>query len=192
VQVGIKGLMAVIALALVTSAPANMFVNGDFEQPLDVGWQQDTFNLAGYYSFDRWDTLGQPTPGYAGRVYKYLAYYASLGQTADVPDANVTLTFDARLQLAGGSSTCWPTGAVIVSYLDAGGTELGTSMIILRNEYNTWRESDTLKFHDVQVPGEWTSYELNVAEEIADFLPGVNAADVHKVRIQLYSYTNGT
>lgn len=184
----------ILGLALLGAAgyADNLLVNGDFEQPLDVGWRQDTFSLAGTASFDRWDTLGQPTPGYAARVHKYLAYYASLWQTVEVPGANVTLTFDGRFQLAGGSSTCWPTGAVVVSYLDAGGAELGATMFILRNQYNTWLESDTLKFHDVQVPGEWASYELDVAQEIADFLPGVNPADVRGIEVQLYSYVNGT
>ena len=185
-------LTAMLALALGGPVSANLLVNGDFEQSLDVGWRQDTFSLAGYAHFNRWDTMGQPAPGYAARVYKYLAYYASLNQMVDVPGAEVTLTFDGRFQLAGGSSTCWPTAAVIVSYHDADDVELGASMVILRNQYNTWRESDTLKFHDVQVPGEWASYELDVAQEIADHLPGVDPDQVGKVKVQLFSYCNGT
>ena len=187
-------IIAGVGLVLLASlAPAsNLLTNGDFEQPLTVGWQEDVRHLAGSESFDRWDSLGQPVPGHAARVYKYLAYHASLYQVADVPNANVTLAFDGRFQIAGGSSTCWPTGAVVVSYLDVAGNELGCTMILLRNQYNSWVESDTMHFHDVENPGEWERYEFDVAQEIADYLPGVTAVDVRKVKVQLFSYCNGT
>jgi hypothetical protein len=177
---------------LLTPALGNLLTNGDFEQDLSVGWTQTNNSPAGTYSFDRWDTMGQPTPGYAARVYKYLAYYASLSQTVDVPGVNLDLSFDGRLRISGGSSTCWPVGAFIVSYLNATGAELGSTMLILRNQYCTWVESDTLHFIDVTLPGQWVSYNLNVQQEISDHLPGVNAADVSKVEVQLYSYDNGT
>jgi hypothetical protein len=169
-----------------------MLVNGDFELPLDRGWSEGVLTEAGDHSFDRWDTLGQPTPGYAARVYKYLARYASLYQVCDVPGVDLTFSFDGRFRIEGGSTTCWPTGAVILSYLDGADAELGCTMILLRNQFNDWVESDTMHFYDVQVPGKWEEYELNVAQEIEDNLPGVNAPDVDKVKVQLFSYCNGT
>lgn len=181
-----------LLLALSGAGFGNLFVNGDFEQPLEVGWEQVVYTLAGEQSFDRWDTLGQPTPGYAARVFKYLAYYASLGQEVAVPGAAVTLSFDSRMKLAGGSSTCWPTAAAVVSYLDADARELGSTMFLLRDQYNDWRESDTLKFHDVELPGEWTHYNLDVAQEIADHLPGVDAGSVRRVGVKFFAYVNGT
>lgn len=189
-----KTVMCLMCAVLVggTGIASNLLTNGSFEQELNVGWTQEIDNLAGEVRFERWDTLGQPVPGYAAKVYKYLAYYAKLYQVADVPDASVTLAFDARLQMAGGSSTCWPTGAVVACYQDDAGTELGCTMFILRNEYNTWVESDTMHFYDVELPGEWVHYELDIAREIADNLPGVDAGAVRKVEIQLFSYTNGT
>jgi hypothetical protein len=184
--------VSLFVLLLLAAAPANLFTNGDFEQPLDVGWKQAVENAAGLFSFDRSDTLGQPTPGYAACVYKYLAYYASLSQDVAVPGADLEFKMDARLRMAGGSSTCWPAGAVVVSYLNAGDRELGSTMYILRNEYCDWVESDTLHFIDINEPGEWRSYSLKVAEEIAAYLPGVNRPDVAKLKVQLFSYVNGT
>ncbi|HDQ99375.1 MAG TPA: hypothetical protein ENN51_03705 [candidate division WOR-3 bacterium] len=170
----------------------NLLTNGDFEQPLTVGWEQDVSHVAGSHRFERSDTLGQPTPGYAAKVFKQLAYHAALGQQVEVPGANLTLTFDARMAIVGGSTTCWPTGAFIVSYLNADGDELGTTMFILRDQYNTWRESDTLKLHDIDLPSVWNSYELDIAQEIADNLPGVDPAAVRRIEVKLYSYVNGT
>ncbi|MFO7639195.1 MAG: hypothetical protein R6X14_07900 [bacterium] len=184
--------MAGLLLALVGTGLGNLLVNGDFEQPLEVGWQEDVQSLAGGYLIERSDTLGQPMPGHAARVYKLLAYHASLSQVVDVPGPELTLTFDSRMQLAGGSSTCWPTAALVVSYLNADARELGSTMFLLRDPYNDWRESDTLKFHDVQLPDEWVGYELDIAREIADNLPGVSAEEVRKVGVRLFSYVNGT
>jgi len=180
------------AACLTLTMAANLFTNGDFEQPLETGWTQAYNNAAGSYSFDRWDTLGQPVPGFAARVYKSLAYHATLSQTVAVPVTDLDFSLDCRLRMAGGSSTCWPAVAVVVSYLNAAETELGSTMILLRNEYCTWLESDTLHFIDITEPGQWRTYRFNVADEIAMYLPGVNAADVAKVRAKLYSYVNGT
>lgn len=180
-------------LMLVTgSGLANLLVNGDFEQPMEVGWEQDVYTLAGSHSFDRWDTLGQPTPGHAARVYKYLAYHAAWRQKVDVPGPGLTLVFDARLRIGGGSSTCWPTAAMTISYLDDAGGELGTTMYLLRDLYNTWQESDTLNFHEVTANGTWEHYQLDIAAEIAQNLPGFNAADVRGLELRLFAYDNGT
>ena len=173
-------------------AMGNLLTNGDFEQPLTVGWTSNTSNTAGSYSFDRCDSLGQPTPGYAARTYKFLAEYASLSQTVDIPNADLDFGFEGRLRIHGGSSTCWPAGAFVVSYLDATGRELGSTEFVLRNEFCSWIGSDTLHFIDVSMPGKWVTYDLNIAQEISDNLPGVNAGDVSKVRVQSYSYNNGT
>ena len=181
-----------LVLAVAGIASANLLTNGDFEQPLNVGWEQDVRHAAGSHRFERSDTLGQPVPGYAAKVFKQLAYHAALRQQVEVTDVNLTLTFDARMELAGGSSTCWPTGAFILNYLDADGAELGATMFLLRDQYNTWRESDTLKLYEVEEPGVWTRYELDIAREIADNLPGVNPSAVRRLQVQLFSYVNGT
>lgn len=182
-----------LCLALLpAAASANLLTNGDFEQPLAVGWTQKVNSISGSHSFNRWDTLGQSTPGFAAQVYKYLASYATLSQTVDVPGTDLSFGFDGRLRMAGGSSTCWPVGAVVLSYLNSSGGELGSTMFILRNEFCDWVESDTLHFIDVTLPGEWVDYRLDVAQELTDNLPGVNPAQVRKTQVQLYSYVNGT
>ncbi|UCG41906.1 MAG: hypothetical protein JSU73_08430 [candidate division WOR-3 bacterium] len=185
-------MLAGVCLLAGAAAAENLLVNGDFELPLDQGWSEDVRTEAGDHSFDRWDTLGQPTPGYAARVYKYLARYASLYQVCDVPGVDLEFSFDGRFWIEGGSTTCWPTGAVILSYLDGTDAELGCTMILLRNQFNDWVESDTMNFYDVQVPGEWDSFGFSVAQEIEDNLPGVDAAEVSGVKVQLFSYCNGT
>ena len=183
----------IIALAALAGlASANLLVNGDFEQPIDVGWDTMAANLAGGDTFTWSDTLGQPTPGYAVAVHKYLANNASMHQTVDVPNVNLTLTFDARFKIGGGSSTCWPVASFVVRYLDAAGTSLGNSKIYLHDQYCTWAGSDTQSLIDITTPGAWTPFSIDIADELSRRLPGIVAANVKKLTVDLYAYDNGT
>ena len=125
-------------------AAGEFLVNGDFEQALDVGWTDTVENEAGLFAFERADTFGQPTPGFAAKVHKELARYASLRQTVDVPNVDLTLTFDGRFRIGGGSSTCWPVASLWVRYADASGLELGNTRICLSSAYSDWAKSDTV------------------------------------------------
>ena len=178
--------------ALAGLASANLLVNGDFEQPIDVGWDTLAVNLAGGDTFSWSDTLGQPTPGHAAKARKYLASYASLGQTVDVPDVNHTLSFDGRLSIGGGSSTCWPVAAFVVRYRDAAGASLGNTKLYLHDQYCSWASSDTQSLIDVTMPGVWTQFSLDIADELSAHLSGVSPANVKKLTVELYAFDNGT
>lgn len=174
-------------------AADEFLVNGDFEQPLDVGWTDTVESSAGSFAFSREDTFGQPTPGYAAKVYKYLAKYASLRQTVDVPDVDLTLNFDARLKIGGGSSTCWPVASLWVRYQDASGLELGNTRICLSSVYSTWARSDTVSIIEItDTTGAWHNYTLNLRDELTTNLPGINPDNVKKITVDLFAYDNGT
>jgi hypothetical protein len=182
---------ALLLLALGAAQADNLLSNGDFEQPLAVGWTEDVYSLAGTHRFERSDTFGQQTPGQAAKAYKYLAYYASLSQTVDVPGADVQLSFDGRFVITGGSSTCWPVSAVFVHYLDMAGSPLGRTVFYLPSQYCDWVESDSVHF-ELMNAGVWEEHVLQVAEEIRDNLPAVDAADVRKIKVEMFAYDNGT
>ena len=180
----------VILASFVTAT--ELIINGDFEQPFEVGWTDTVVGTSGSFQFEWTDTLGQPTPGCAARVNKYLASYASLSQTVDVPNINLTFSFDGRLRIGGGSSTCWPVSAVIIRYLNSSGVELGNTKFYVHNEYATWANSDTAHLIEVNTPEVWTPFTLDIAQELNNGLPGVNQAEVRKIKIELYAYDNGT
>jgi hypothetical protein len=186
--------LTVLFVALVLPAAAGELVfYGDFEQPLDVGWT-DTVQLeAGTYFFDRTDTLGQPSPGFVAVVHKELARYASLRQTVDVPDLNLDLSFDCRLKIGGGSSTCWPVASFWVRYADSSGLELGNTRIYLHNQYSTWQKSDTVDLVNVaDTTGAWHHYAINLKEHVGSRLPGIDPDQVKKITLDLFAYDNGT
>ncbi|MEO0078431.1 MAG: hypothetical protein ABIK86_05475 [candidate division WOR-3 bacterium] len=179
-------------LAFSLAASANLLVNGDFEQPFSVGWRDTVSDFGGEYRIERSDTLGQPVPGHAARVYKYLAEFASLYQTVDVPGTNLTLEFDARFSIGFGSSTCWPVASLWVRYQNAFGAELGNTRFYRHNQYANWVRSDTVSLIEVAENGVWRHYSLDIGRELATNLRGVNPAQVRKVTIDLFAYCSGT
>lgn len=187
-----KWLLAAALLVLVGSSYGNLIKNGGFEDPFEGSWDTLVRSNLGNWNFSRWDTMGQPTPGFAARAYKYLQYSASLLQVVDVPDVNQVLSFDARFRMGGGSSTCWPTAAFVVRYLDASGGELGNTKYYKHDQYNNWTNNDTAHLIDVSAAEGWNHYQLDIAQELAENLPGVNAAMVGKVQVELYPYDHGT
>jgi len=184
--------IVILLAALVGLASANLLVNGDFEQTIDVGWDTIAENAAGGDTFTWSDTLGQPSSGHAVAVRKYLAKYASMNQTVDIPSVNLTLTFDGRLEIGGGSSTCWPVAAFVVRYLDSTGASLGNTQMHLHDIYCNWVASDTQSLIDITTPGAWTPFDLDIADELSRNLPGIVAASVKKLTVDLYAYDNGT
>ncbi|HTW91918.1 MAG TPA: hypothetical protein VMH22_09440 [bacterium] len=187
-------LFSVLVLALVAPAAATEYlVNGDFEQAITTGWVDTANNVVGSDSFARSDTFGQPTPGYAAKVYKTLAYFASLRQTVDVPDVYLALSFDGRFKIGGGSSTCWPVASVWVRYMNSSDSELGNTRFYLHNQYCSWAKSDTVSLIPIaDTGGGWHTYTLKLWQELGWNLPGINRESVAKVTIDLYAYDNGT
>jgi hypothetical protein len=192
----VQKIWLVFAFFLMLAGPAmadELLANGDFEQLIDIGWTDSVVSEAGSFYFDRADTFGQPTPGFAVKVHKELARYASLRQTVDVADAGLTLTFDARLKIGGGSSTCWPVASVWVRYADATGIELGNTRICLSSEYSTWTKSDTVSLIEItDTTGAWHNYSLDLAQELTNNLSGINPDNVEKITVDLFAYDNGT
>lgn len=188
-----NALVAALGVLLLASpARAELVANGDFEQPLDVGWTDTIVGFVGEGRFERADTFGQPVPGYAAKVWKTLAEYASLSQVVDIPDANVNLTFDARFSIGGGSSTCWPVAVFMVRYLDDAGNHLGKTRYYLHDQYCTWERRDTSSLIEITNPDQWGSYQLSVRDELQNNLAGINPDAVSKLCIELFAYDNGT
>lgn len=181
-----------LVFLLVAAGPApaeNLLTNGEFEQALSVGWNQDVGG-SGYKTIDRAIDF-DPDPDFEARCSLYAgAGYARLSQVVDVPGTNLELDFRGSFAIGAGSSTCWPVASVCVTYRDAGGTYLGETRIYRHNEYCDWANSPTLHLIEVVNP-DWQEYSLDVNDEITTNLPGVNPADVGKVEVSLYDYTSG-
>jgi len=164
-----------------------LLTNGDFEQPLEVGWTVDT--SGGYITINRDPNL-QPDPDYEALVYKLYTGYASIYQIVDLPNLSYDFSFYARFRKKEGSSTCWPVSAVIIAYLDAGNNLLGETRVYYPSPYCNWQAGPTL--HLVLVTDTlWNYYYFNIRDDIVHNLPGVDTAQVRKAKVSLYAYNSG-
>jgi ABC-type amino acid transport substrate-binding protein len=107
-----------------------------------------------------------------------------------VPHQWLGVSFQAKFDIYGTSSTCWPVAYVGIGYYDAVGNQLGETRIYHHNSYCTWVPTGTLSLIEVTNP-DWTQYDIDIAQEIAQHLPGVNPADVRQVRVALADTTAG-
>ncbi|MEO0079226.1 MAG: hypothetical protein ABIK44_00915 [candidate division WOR-3 bacterium] len=173
-------------LALSLSLGQELLVNGDFEQELSVGWTY-TDSGSGTHLAQR-GTEYQPDPDYEAYVYQYdNPGWTRLSQRVDVPGVALQLSFWARFNEGGGSSTCWPAACFQVCYYNDDNVLLGETRYYY-STYADWVPSPTLSLYRITNP-DWSRYELNIPDELTQNLPGVNPGEVAKVEVALFSYT---
>ncbi|MEO0107875.1 MAG: hypothetical protein ABIK62_01705 [candidate division WOR-3 bacterium] len=181
-----RKLVLVLPTLLVALAWGNLLTNGDFEQPLDVGWQTE---YSGVVTIDR-DVGYHPDPDYEIRDSLYASGYGRLYQTVDVPGSRLILNFSAKFEIGGGSSTCWPVASIVVGYCDQLGAILGETRFYWHNSYCNWTPSSTLSLIEITDP-DWNDYSLDIVNELAQNLPGVDPNAIKKVQVSAYTYTSG-
>lgn len=180
-----KKTVLVLPMLLALGFGQELLQNGDFEQELTVGW---TYTDSGYGT--HWaarDPGYQPDPDYEAQTYQYdNPGWARLAQVVDVPGTVLQLSFWAKFEQTGGTSSCWPAACLCVTYYDAGMARLGETRYVY-STYANWVPSPTLSLVRVSMP-DWTNYTLDIADELATNLPGVNPGDVARIEVALLSY----
>jgi hypothetical protein len=175
-----------LPLLLAFGLSQNLLTNGDFEQELTTGWTQ---NVYGVVTIDR-GTDYQPDPDFEAKDSLYAYGWGKLSQIVDAPGIQLALSFWARFEIGAGSSTCWPVACVTVGYYDAANVLLGETRFYYHNSYCTWVPSSTLSLIEVTNP-DWTQYNLDIAQELTQHLPGIAPGQVSRVEIALYDTTSG-
>ncbi len=166
----------------------NLLENGDFEQPLSVGWTQ-TQGGVGTHTIDR-GTGHQPDPDYEAYVKQYDGEgWTKLSQVVDVAGPDLGLSFWAQFGFEC-PSTCWPVATVCVEYYDNTDAIVGETRFYYHDFQCEWTRTPTLNLIDITNP-DWNQYDLDIRQEIEDNLPGVNPEDVAKIGVALYDYTSG-
>ncbi len=176
----IFGLVLIIGLA----QASNFLINGDFEQPLDIGWQ-DTIVLGGY--IDR-STIYEPDPDYEVMLYKSGSDgYISLFQTASIPSTNLDFSCRTKLYAYRNTPGDWAGSGIIVTYLDDLENQLGETRICYYTADCPWTNSPYLHLI-VVTDNDWHDYAFNIDEELTN-LSGVNAAEIAKIRVAVFDTT---
>ena len=178
-----------VTVLLALASGQNLLVNGDFEQDLSVGWTCDSGGY-GYRVVDRSTDL-EPDPDFEARCSLYSGSgYVGLSQRVDVRHQYLAVSFRAKFDLAGSSSSCWPVAYVGVGYYGDSDSLLGETRVYHHNTYCTWVPTGTLSLIEVTNP-DWTEYNIDVAEELREHLPGVDPGDIRQLRVRLADSTAG-
>lgn len=169
---------------IVLVANANYIVNGDFEQPTTTGW---TFEKLGINGGAYQGTLYDPAdPDYEVYVLKSGdSGSVKLYQTRDVPSTNLYFSVHAKLYARTSYASYWAGAAVILSYLNSSGVILGETRICQKTTSCPWSNSSTMHLIINSDTLYWYDYSFNVNDELTN-LPGVNPAQINKIRVSLF------
>jgi hypothetical protein len=184
-----RRMMMLLPLLLVVGFGQQLLTNGGFEQDLSVGWIQE-LSGGGTQQIAR-DANYCPDLDMEAMAYQNAGPgWVRLSQMVDVPGVAVTLSFQAKFEIYGASSTCWPVAAVVVGYYDANSALLGETRYYCHDQYCNWTPSGRLSLINITAP-DWLTYNLDVAQEVSENLPDVDPGAVSKVAIALYDTTAG-
>jgi hypothetical protein len=177
-----------VALFATVLLGQELLTNGGFEQPLSTGWTSQQGGV-GTVTFDR-STGFNPDADYEARDSLFDGPgWGRLSQTVAVSNAALNFNCQANLVAYGGAATCWPAAAICVEYRNSSSTVLGETRYYQYGAGCTWASSSTLHLVDCNSLNGWQHYGFNVADEIADHLPGVNPTQVARVTVSLYTWT---
>jgi hypothetical protein len=177
----------IIICVLSGFAFASQFLtNGDFEQPLTIGWHD---SLYGTNSSINRATHYDPDPDYEAYAYKGTGDGSTkLYQTVDVLTTDLEFSINAKLYAWSNSSICWAGAAIVIAYLNETNALLGETMICDRSYACPWTNSSTR--HLIEVTDSlWHNYAFEIDAELVN-LSGINPANVKRIQVSLFGRTD--
>ncbi len=177
--------------AICFSHGAVLLTNGDFEQTLDIGWEQQIQGQHSADTIDR-DPSYDPDPDYEVRVKKYDAAHARLYQIVNIATTDLEFTVTAKIQTREitPDSVRWAHASVVLEYLDTQYGILGQSRVCHNSPECPYINTPTFHMIEVTDTANWYTHAFNIDDELLN-LPGVNQPDIAKIRVSLYDTTNG-
>ena len=128
-----------------------------------------------------------PDPDYEARVYQTTGGGSGLlYQTHDIPTLNLNFSVQTKLYAYDNHASAWAAAAIVLYYYKTSTQILGRTMWAYMSPGCPWQNSSTLHIYKVTNQN-WNHYEINVEEEINNYLPGVNPSEVTKIRVALYT-----
>ncbi len=182
----------IILLLIIDLCSAGRFLtNGDFEQPLNIGWTQSIVTATTGDTIDR-ATDYDADPDYEVKVKKYDAVSAQIYQTVNVPTTDLDFSATAKFYAVEytPTATYWAAAAICLRYLDQNNNLLGETRICYKTPHCPWTNSNTLHLIVEMFPNMWANYSFNLNNELTN-LPGVNPSNIRKVQVALLDTTNG-
>jgi hypothetical protein len=181
----------ILLLIIGFCSAGHLLTNGDFEQPLNVGWSSAIGTTLPQDTIDR-QIYFQPDLDYEARVKKYDATHVILCQTVNIPTTDLEFSVSANFfaQEYNSTTTYWAAAAVCLRYLDNNDVLLGETRIAYKTPHCPWTQSNTLHIISEMFSNTWNTYSFNVNSELAN-LTGVNPADIRKIQVAIIDTTDG-
>ena len=172
--------------------PSNdSLVNGNFEQELNIGWNQFIDYQNTLDVIDRATNLDSDTD-YEARIKKYDASCAKLYQTVNITSTN--MQFSVKVNLSANEinhyATYWSAAAICLRYLSSNNNLLGETRIVYKSAHCPWVSSNTVHLIEATVPDTWQTYSFNLNTELTN-LSGVNPANIKMIQVVVMDTTNG-
>ncbi|MCS7258011.1 MAG: hypothetical protein NZ601_01360 [candidate division WOR-3 bacterium] len=186
----LKFVLIVCSVVNLLSA-GELLTNGNFEQPLDIGWYSTIVTATSYDTIDR-QTFFHPDPDYEVRVKKYDAVCAKVYQTISIPTTDLDFSVNAKLYAYEYTPTAsyWAAAAIILRYLDDNNNWLGETRITYKTPHSPWINTSTVHLINAPDPNNWYQYNFNLNSELAN-LSGINSSAIRKIQVLLMDTTNG-
>jgi hypothetical protein len=182
----------ILLLVFSIGIAGRLLTNGDFEQPLNVGWTSGIGTLTTSDTIDRAIDF-HPDPDFEARVKKYDATHAKLSQTVTIPTIN-DLQFSAYAKLYAyeynSTTTYWAAAAVVLRYLDYNNNLLAETRISYKSPHSPWVNTNTVHLIQIHDPNNWYTHTLNISTELTNFT-GVNINNIKKIEVALFDTTDG-
>lgn len=154
-------------------------VNGGFEDPPEVGWEQQ-FNGSGFY-LERATDLDHD-PDYELKLRTANGHgQALLMQHLPLPALDTVFSATLRSSAYDGSGA-WCAAGLRIRYLDAFSAPLGQTFLGSLSPACPWIGDGS--FHIVELTGDWQAKSFVVADELA-LLPEVDAGRVAQLEVSL-------
>jgi len=174
-------LLLLLSLISIPASALELVTNPGFEEPLTVGWETE---MVGSGNVATRATTYDPDGDYEARIYRGTGSGSiRLSQIVAIPNLDVDFAVNAKIAAAA-TSTAWAAGAISITYLNGDGFKLGETRFFYGSTYCSWESSNTTHLIPV-TPNLWQELTLNLEEEMSN-LPGVNPADVSKLKIAMY------
>jgi hypothetical protein len=181
-QLSLAAALLLLGAAAGQATPLECVVNGDFEQELEVGWQQldEATNAAIARNADLDDDPDQEL----GLRFNNGVGEISVWQRFAIPNTDLDIATTIRAR-ASGSGGAWVAAGFRLGYLDRNMVVLGRTFIGRMSSDCPWFGSPTLHLvtsaHD-----EWEQYSFNLNDELAN-LPGVDPSEVAYLEVEVFS-----
>lgn len=186
VKTGVMRRYLLLVVIIGLCSASNYITNGDFEEVLTSGWIQQQYGE--YITITR-GTNYDSDPDYEVFLSKGTGTgYAMVHQTVEIPTLNLDISFNAKIKAYDNYVGAWSAAAVMICYLDATNTVLGDTRICRFSQDCLWSNSSTR--HLIMAADEnWHNYELNLLDELNNYLSGIDQQDVAKVKVMLIDST---